>query len=609
MNSKRLSEEQMELVELLPEHLQNFSKLTLNAKVVLGQFLFLNNTDYAKNNGYFYRSNEDLMNDCEITQKKSLLRAVEKLETLGFVKKESGGWVKDGEGDTAKKANIYRLNKDKIMGVTMGVTCENLKNQNYMETIKNETVDMGVTMGVTCKENMGVTMGVTCEELSLIKSILSEMQSLKNEFVELKNLLLSMGVTYGCHFMGVKNESDTQDIDIDIENNSLAFSIDTSVTNEGVVNTKEKETRKEKSLSANDDLISVEGVNEMPKEDDVEMTYENEDGSNQAKEDFIFSERSLSANGITSSSEGDIKSSNMNTRNASGDAGEALDSSVDTCTTSAPVTQPETPEVTNQRCLEKVSTPNSLYDEIGRMQAWYDKLLSKKTWTEEDINSISKAEEGFNKRRGNVGTESQWKRIDGMLNVLKDRIKKGGGGGQWADLKPFKRRIKDRVRFAKEAPSIDMLDRYVREVDEIIDEIMDKYPNLNEKQKEYVNEAVEEFNNACEKKRAELSKYRRQQPKPEEDEFKGVETKKKLAQLMDWIKSKNLHEESDYEKVSDLVSSYAKLYVQENGKRSYVSRAFRLTAEKWGVSTRQNKLTNYILNNPLTLFESGYDIF
>lgn len=94
-----------ELVALLPKHLRESSELKSAAKLILGDLMFLNNRDFAKENGFVFRTNQDLMNDTGIKGESTVIKALAKLEINGFINRTSG---KRG------KASEYRLNMDKI---------------------------------------------------------------------------------------------------------------------------------------------------------------------------------------------------------------------------------------------------------------------------------------------------------------------------------------------------------------------------------------------------------------------------------------------------------------------------------------------------------------
>ena len=71
MNMK-FTEEQKELLAFLPQDLQNSKELTISAKLVLGDIIFLYGMEDAKKNGYVFRSYNDLMKDTLIKSKTSI---------------------------------------------------------------------------------------------------------------------------------------------------------------------------------------------------------------------------------------------------------------------------------------------------------------------------------------------------------------------------------------------------------------------------------------------------------------------------------------------------------------------------------------------------------
>ena len=95
-----------ELLEVLPSSVRETKELTSKQKVVLGQLIVYNGLEVVKKDGYFYRSNKDLCNDCEI-QEKTLIAAVRKLESLGFIERK--------KGERTTGASEYHVN-EKLIG-------------------------------------------------------------------------------------------------------------------------------------------------------------------------------------------------------------------------------------------------------------------------------------------------------------------------------------------------------------------------------------------------------------------------------------------------------------------------------------------------------------
>ena len=96
-----------ELLEVLPPHIRELKSTILSPKqkAVLGQFYILNGLDKKNSEGYFFRSNGDLANDCDIVER-TVISAVNKLVRMGFVDTIRGS-RKEG-------ASFYRINQKVI---------------------------------------------------------------------------------------------------------------------------------------------------------------------------------------------------------------------------------------------------------------------------------------------------------------------------------------------------------------------------------------------------------------------------------------------------------------------------------------------------------------
>ena len=124
-----------ELLEILPPSLRESKELTTKQKVVLGQLVIYNGLEIVKKDGYFYRSNKDLCEDCDI-QEKTLIAAVNKLVMLGFIERKSGS-RKDG-------ASLYRINQKLIADYCRTPIDDNCKKEtdNYSNDYSKQIVEM-----------------------------------------------------------------------------------------------------------------------------------------------------------------------------------------------------------------------------------------------------------------------------------------------------------------------------------------------------------------------------------------------------------------------------------------------------------------------------------
>ncbi|WP_028906538.1 helix-turn-helix domain-containing protein [Xylanibacter ruminicola] len=124
-----------ELLEVLPPSLRESKELTTKQKVVLGQLVIYNGLEIVKKDGYFYRSNKDLCNDCDV-QEKTLIAAVNKLVMLGFIERKSGS-RKDG-------ASLYRINQKLIVDYCRTPIDDNCKKEidNHSNDYSKQIVEM-----------------------------------------------------------------------------------------------------------------------------------------------------------------------------------------------------------------------------------------------------------------------------------------------------------------------------------------------------------------------------------------------------------------------------------------------------------------------------------
>ena len=160
ITKKEAEELQNSLLELVPNNIRNSKELTRSSKVLLGNFIFLNGMDKAKENGYVFRSNKLLEDDTKLSNK-TIIKNISKLIQLGFITRSTGNRV-DG-------ASTYILNYE-ILNSYQGC---NFK-------------------GVKSEENYTYKLHPSLEEK--INSMSLEIKELKNMVKELIGVISDMGV-------------------------------------------------------------------------------------------------------------------------------------------------------------------------------------------------------------------------------------------------------------------------------------------------------------------------------------------------------------------------------------------------------------------------------
>lgn len=211
-----------ELLEVLPSSVKETKELTSKQKVVLGQLCVYNGLEIAKKDGYFYRSNKDLCDDCDIKSEHTLIAATRKLEMLGFIDR------KKGSRDTG--ASEYRIN-EKLIG------------------------DYCKTNTANCSDNCSVKLA----------EMTNRIKELENT---VKILVEKIAVIEGRNCSTDKDIDKELDKEIEINNNILNNIL------EETENTKELEKKESKENLTESQLVLTESLASSPLTDstDIEET-------------------------------------------------------------------------------------------------------------------------------------------------------------------------------------------------------------------------------------------------------------------------------------------------------------------------------------------------
>lgn len=121
-----------ELMDLVPSHVVTEFNLTPNQTKVLGQIIMLDGLDKTKSNGYSYRSNQDLANDCGLSTT-GVVKCVNKLIHCNLIERQTGN-RKDG-------ASIYKLNTKKVFNKITDNKLIDIMNKNQNTKVTNEVTN------------------------------------------------------------------------------------------------------------------------------------------------------------------------------------------------------------------------------------------------------------------------------------------------------------------------------------------------------------------------------------------------------------------------------------------------------------------------------------
>lgn len=122
----KFTDEQKELLEILPKTLKNSKELTDSSKLVLSNIIFLYGIEEAQNNGFVYRTNTKMMEETGIKSEHTLIVAIRHLELLGIIETKRG---------KRKEASTYKLLKN------CSETPKNCSNKcSEIETLQNQVL-------------------------------------------------------------------------------------------------------------------------------------------------------------------------------------------------------------------------------------------------------------------------------------------------------------------------------------------------------------------------------------------------------------------------------------------------------------------------------------
>ena len=238
-----------ELVALLPKHLRESNELKGAEKLILGDLLFLYGRDFAKENGFVFRTNQDLMNDTGIKCEGTLIKALRKLEVEGLISRTSG---------KRNKASEYRLNMDKIKDKhTVNEIHSNNENSNHSVSDSNHSKTETDVMNSRLEriENLLST------KLDTIIEILQKIHYDNNEVITMINGLNRNSN----HSVSDSNHSTDKETESHKESSNNILHIDIgSITSEEIDhldNFLKKKIIKEKANYMKDNEISISEVN------------------------------------------------------------------------------------------------------------------------------------------------------------------------------------------------------------------------------------------------------------------------------------------------------------------------------------------------------------
>ena len=270
----KFTDEQKEVLALLPQDVKESNELTDAAKLILANLMLLNGTDFAKNEGYLFRTNQALKEDTGIKSEKTIIAAVNKLIELGFIERKAG---------QRKSASEYRLNTVKIQEYTVKIHCKN--------TVKNYSNKI--------QYNNDEILLIINELQNTIKKLQYKITVIEDELLQYKNYSIK-------NYSENKNYSTDIDIDKEIESETNDNNDNTEEYNIKDQNEKEIITEDNLEILKENEILNDEIPSDLPPLDIdsfVEISSnENISDSDSSKNELEFS---IFGNDIISEDEND----------------------------------------------------------------------------------------------------------------------------------------------------------------------------------------------------------------------------------------------------------------------------------------------------------------
>lgn len=231
----KLTESQKEIIAFVPQEVLDNKTLTDASKLVYGALVMYTGTEKYKNDGYFFRTNEEIAKECEISIK-SVQRAVALLTNMNLIKKTTG---------KRHMANEYVINEN-----------VHLETRNVHLDVK-----MSTSKNVHLEEDKNTKMSTLIEKMSILESRINTMFERENEILELLKMSFSnekMSTLKNVHLENKNVPTDTEtDTDEDTDKNNIDISYCSDSTEDNNVKIKEKINKKEM-----ESVVSDSGTNE-----------------------------------------------------------------------------------------------------------------------------------------------------------------------------------------------------------------------------------------------------------------------------------------------------------------------------------------------------------
>lgn len=183
--SKKNNVDRKELLALLPKNIKNSKDLSKNTKMVIAQLIFMNGSEFVKDNGYFFATNDKLSSELGIS-KPTLNNIMRLLVDMNFITRTLG---KQGV------ATRYTLNEETIKNFTGKIDDLTSKKDNLTSKVSTNLTskinDENFTSDLTSKNKKDLTSKID-NMMLYINHLIQLNKELNNKVNTLETLLVKL---------------------------------------------------------------------------------------------------------------------------------------------------------------------------------------------------------------------------------------------------------------------------------------------------------------------------------------------------------------------------------------------------------------------------------
>ena len=265
----KLTDEQKEMLALLP-NVKGIKTLRDSSKLLLSYIIEMYGMDFAKNNGYVFKTNKEVISQTGIKQERTLIDAARELEIKGYITRTAGQRVK-GEKN---KASEYRL-QGEMLQYALPNTALNTVSNTALNTVSNTVSNTALnTVSNTVSNTVTNTaLNTVSNTVSQYDAIILKINKLEERIkaLELQNTVTNTVTNTVSQNTVKKNvkystdtESDTESETNDNNDNTEGYNIKDHNQKENITEDNLEVLKKNENEISKDEILNNEIPSDLP---------------------------------------------------------------------------------------------------------------------------------------------------------------------------------------------------------------------------------------------------------------------------------------------------------------------------------------------------------